>query len=75
MRSGGIIRRRVARDPGGDDMAKDRSIPTYTATLPSDFNQVLRQSFTQSLVRYYPPSEEMPPELLELLARLDKQNI
>jgi hypothetical protein len=56
-------------------MAKDRTIPTYTATLPSDFHQVLRQSFTQSLVRHYPPSEEISPELHELLARLDKQNI
>ena len=59
----------------GPTMPKDRTIPTYTATLPSDFNQVLRQSFTQSLVRYYPPPEEISSELHELLARLDKQSI
>lgn len=58
----------------GDNKAKDQNDATYTATLPSDYHQVLRQSLTKSLVSYYPPSEEIPPELQELLARLDRTN-
>jgi hypothetical protein len=45
----------------------------YTSTLPSDFNQTLRQSLTKSLVQYYAPLEEIPREIGELLARLDEQ--
>ena len=57
-----------------DNKVKDQTDVTYTATLPSDYHQLLRQSLTKSLVSFHPPSEEIPPELHELLARLDKIN-
>lgn len=57
-----------------DNKVKDQTDVTYTATLPSDYHQVLRQSLTKSLVSYHPPSKEIPPELHELLARLGKTN-
>jgi hypothetical protein len=55
----------------GDKRTKDRTDATYTATLPSDYHQVLRQSLMKSLVSHYPASEDISPELHELLARLE----
>lgn len=55
------------------DKGKDQADPAYTATLPSDFNQTLRHSLTKSLAQYYEPLDEIPPEMRELLARLDEQ--
>jgi hypothetical protein len=57
----------------GDNGGKGRADTAYTATLPSDFNQTLRLSLTKSLAQYYAPLEEIPPEIRELLARLDEQ--
>lgn len=45
---------------------------TYASALASDFNQALRQSLTKSLAKYYLPPEDTPPDLCELLARLDE---
>jgi hypothetical protein len=56
-----------------DKGEKDQITATYTAALPSDLNQALRYSLTQSLGRYYPPVEEITPELRELVARLEGQ--
>jgi hypothetical protein len=56
----------------GDNGAKDITDATYTAMLPSDYHQVLRQSLMKSLVSHYAPSEEIPPDLHQVLARLDK---
>jgi hypothetical protein len=47
----------------------------YTSRLPSDFNQTLRQSFTKALTAYYPPAEEFPLSLCELLARIKAQDV
>jgi hypothetical protein len=55
-----------------DNKSKDQAHATYTATLPSDLNQALRLSLTKSLGQYY-PVEEITPQLIELLERLDKQ--
>jgi hypothetical protein len=57
----------------GDKRATAQTNTTYTATLPSDFHQTLRQSLSQSLARYYALPEEVSPELKELLARLDER--
>jgi hypothetical protein len=57
----------------GDNGEKFRAVAAYTSTLPSDFNQTRRTSLTKSLARYYAPLEEVPPEIRELLARLDQQ--
>jgi hypothetical protein len=54
----------------------DEKVPTgtlYSAALPSDVNRTLRQSFMQSLGQYFPPPEDIPPELRDLLARLDQK--
>jgi hypothetical protein len=56
-----------------DKLAKDQINAIYTAALPSDLNHALRFSLTQSLVHYYPPVEEITPELYELVARLEEQ--
>jgi hypothetical protein len=56
----------------GGDKSKFPTGRPYSASLPSDFNQTLRQSFMQSLGQYFPPPEDIPPELRELLARLDE---
>lgn len=55
-----------------DKKSKDQGHAIYTARLPSDFSQTLRQSLTKSLVEHY-PVEEMTPDLVEMLKRLDKQ--
>lgn len=55
-----------------DKRPKDPVNPTYTAMLPSDFHQTIQHSLTQSLVQYYPPVDEITPELRELLGRLDE---
>jgi hypothetical protein len=47
----------------------------YTSRLPSDFNQTLRQSFTKALSTYYPPLDEIPPSLCELLTRLETRDV
>ena len=57
----------------GDNGEKFRANAAYTSTLPSDFNQTLRTSLTKSLVQYYAPLDEIPPEIRELLTRLDEQ--
>jgi hypothetical protein len=44
----------------------------YTARLPSDFNQTLRNSPTRSLETYFAPLDQAPAELSELLARLEQ---
>jgi DNA-binding protein Fis len=59
---------------GGDAKVNPKADnATYTATLPSDFNQTLRNSLTRALESYYAPLEDTPPELKQLLARLDEQ--
>lgn len=62
-----------SHEEGGGDKGKDHTDPAYTSTLPSDFNQTLRLSLTRSLAQYYAPLEDIPPEMRELLARLDEQ--
>ena len=62
--------RLVTREDKGPE---DQVTPTYTAALPSDLNQSLRNSFTPSLAHYYPPIEEITPELRELVARLERK--
>jgi hypothetical protein len=57
----------------GDDRKKTQADAAYTSTLPSDFHQTLRLSLTKSLAQYYAPLEEIPPQIRELLARLDEQ--
>jgi hypothetical protein len=57
----------------GDNGEKFRANAAYTSRLPSDFNQTLRNSLTKSLVQYYAPLDEIPPEIRELLTRLDEQ--
>jgi hypothetical protein len=52
--------------------------PTHTAftsMLPGDFNQTLRLSLTKSLAQYYAPLDDIPPEIRELLLRLDDNKI
>jgi hypothetical protein len=56
-----------------DDREKNHADAAYTSTLPSDFHQTLRLSLTKSLAQYYAPLEEIPPQIRELLARLDEQ--
>ena len=56
-----------------DKKPKDHARAVYTATLPSDLNLALRHSLTKSLGQYY-PVEEITPELVEMLERLDKKN-
>ena len=56
----------------GDSGTNHRANMAYTSTLPSDFNQTLRLSLTKSLVQYYEPLGELPPEIQELLTRLDE---
>ena len=56
-----------------DKNSKDQARATYTAKLPSDFDQTLRQPLTKSRDQRY-PVEENTPEIVELLNRLDKQN-
>jgi len=57
----------------GGDKGKYPAGAPYTAALPSDFNQALRQSLMKPLGQYFPPPEDIPPELRELLARLDEK--
>jgi hypothetical protein len=43
--------------------------------LPSDSQEVFRQSLIEALlVRYYEPPEEIPVNLCKLVARLDAQD-
>jgi len=58
---------------GDDDKRKSPAGTPYSAALPSDFSQTLRQSLMPSLGQYFPPPEDIPPELRELLARLDEK--
>ena len=80
IRERGLIRSSYSKDRVGkqlktqdDKEARDQINATHTAALPSDLNQALRYSLTQSLGRYYPPVEEITPELRELVARLEGQ--
>lgn len=57
----------------GDNAANHRANLAYTSTLPSDFNQTLRLSLTKSLTQYYAPLDEIPPQIQDLLARLDEK--
>jgi hypothetical protein len=57
---------------GDSRVAQAQDHTPYTATLPSDFNQTLRNSLTKSLESYYTPLEQIPPELNELLERLEE---
>ena len=57
----------------GDNGQKLHAIAAHTATLPSDFHQALRTSLTKSLAQYYAPLAEIPPQIRELLTRLDQQ--
>ena len=59
----------------GDNAANHRANLAYTSTLPSDFNQTLRLSLTKSLTQYYAPLDEIPPQIQDLLARLDKKEL
>lgn len=45
---------------------------TYTATLPSDLNQTLRNSLTKALESYYAPVQQIPSELSEMISRLER---
>ena len=56
-----------------DNRAEAQAKPLYTSALASDFNQALRQSLTKALVRYYPPADDIPPDLRELVARLEQR--
>jgi hypothetical protein len=57
----------------GGDRGKYPTGAPYSAALPSDFSQMLRQSLMPSLGQYFPPPEDIPSELRELLARLDEK--
>ena len=54
-----------------DKKSKDQARATYTAKLPSDFNQTLRQPLTKSMEQRF-PVEENTPEFVELVERLNK---
>ena len=57
----------------GDDEGEYPAGTPHTSALPSDFHQTLRQSLMKSLGQYFPPPEDIPPELGKLLARLDEK--
>lgn len=59
----------------GDSREKYPTHAAFTSMLPSDFNQTLRLTLTKSLAQYYAPIGEIPPEIRELLARLDEKKI
>jgi hypothetical protein len=59
----------------GNNGEKFRAVSASTSTLPSDFNQTRRTSLTKSLAQYYAPLDEIPPQIRELLTRLDKQKL
>jgi hypothetical protein len=44
----------------------------YEAAIGAKLKAAIRYSLAQSLVAYFPPSEELPPELRALLEHLDE---
>jgi hypothetical protein len=44
----------------------------YEAAIGAKLRAAIRYSLAQSLAAYFPPPEEPPPELRELLERLDE---
>jgi hypothetical protein len=44
----------------------------YEAAIGAKLRAAIRYSLAQSLVAYFPPPEEPPPELRALLERLDE---
>jgi hypothetical protein len=62
----------------GRDHSKEQlfSGPSYTSALPSDwYHQSFRYSLGKPLMDHYPPPEEVPAELRDLVARLDKLKV
>jgi hypothetical protein len=46
------------------------SVEFYEAAIGAKLKAAIRYSLAQSLAAYFPPPEEPPPELRELLKRL-----
>jgi hypothetical protein len=54
-----------------DDETKDRAEQRELEALTAKLRIAIRCSLAQSLVGYFPPPVEQPPELRALLERLD----